>query len=145
MHRLIYRSRCAVHMNWDLVRDLSNSSERNNLELGLTGILLASSSHFLQVIEGNFEDVNAVYRRICQDDRHDELTLIDFSVVDSRLFDGWGMKGIGVFDMNEQLEKQLIQKYGEENGVLLFPLEAWTALALIQDIRLLRDLPEWKH
>ncbi len=145
MYRLIYRSRCALPMNWDLVMDISHSSEANNAQCDVSGILLASQTHFLQVIEGRFEDVNTVFRRICRDDRHDDLNLVDFSPVDSRLFDGWGMKGIGVFDMNADLEKQLVRKYGAENGVLLFPLEAWTALALIQDIRLLRELPEWKH
>ncbi len=31
-----------------------------------------------------------------------------------RLFGGWGMRGIGAFDFNVLIEKQLKDKYGEE-------------------------------
>jgi hypothetical protein len=55
------------------------------------------------------------------------------------------MKGIGVFDFNKQIERQLMEKYGEEDGGIHFPLEEWMALAMIHDIKMMRDLPEWKR
>ena len=54
------------------------------------------------------------------------------------------MKGIGVFDINRDIETELIRKYGEEDGGLRFPLEEWMALALIQDVQLIGGLPTWK-
>ncbi|MGB5438322.1 MAG: BLUF domain-containing protein [Gammaproteobacteria bacterium] len=144
MYRIIYKSRSVAPLNWDIVRGITGASEANNAALGVTGILLASRTHYLQALEGNFEDVNAVFRRIVRDNRHTELSLVSFSVIDARLFGGWGMRGIGAFDFNKQIETELKNKYGAEEDGIHFPLEEWQALAMINDIKMMRDLPEWK-
>ena len=144
MYRMIYKSRSVEPLNWDIVRSITSVSERNNQACGVTGVLLASRSHFMQAVEGNFEDVNAVFRRICRDDRHVELSIIGFTVIDARLFGGWGMRGIGAFDFNQQIEQQMKEKYGEEDGGMRFPLEEWQALGMINDIKMMRELPDWK-
>lgn len=144
MYRMIYKSRSVESLDWDIVRSITTTSERNNEASGLTGVLLASRTHFLQVIEGNFEDLNAVFQRICRDQRHTDLCILGYSVIDARLFGGWGMRGIGTFDFNREIEKDLTDKYGEEEGGIRFPLEEWQALAMINDIKMMRDLPEWK-
>ncbi|MDP1519711.1 BLUF domain-containing protein [Porticoccus litoralis] len=145
MYRIIYKSRSVAPLNWTLVQDIIMSSEPRNEQSGITGVLLASETHFLQALEGKFEDVNALFRRIFRDDRHEELTLISFSVIDARLFRGWGMLGIGTFNLNQEIESELVEKYGEEDGGIRFPLEEWAALSLINDIKLMRELPVWKQ
>ena len=144
MYRLIYKSRSTVALNWDVVKDILHTSEAHNEAHGISGILLATNTHYLQVLEGKFEDVNTAFMNIVRDTRHHDIKLISFSVVDARLFAGWGMKGIGAFDFNKQIERQLMEKYGEEEGGIHFPLEEWMALAMIHDIKMMRDLPEWK-
>ena len=144
MYRMIYRSRSVEPLNWEIVRSITSVSERNNEASGLTGVLLASRSHFMQAIEGNFEDVNAAFRRICRDERHTELSIVGFSITDARLFGGWGMRGIGAFDFNKQIEDELKEKYGEEERSIHFPFEEWQALAMINDIKMMRELPAWK-
>jgi hypothetical protein len=144
MYRLIYKSRSMQALDWDIVRDITTSSEANNQKCGVTGVLIASRTHFLQVLEGNFESVNSVFRRISVDKRHSELSLVSFSVVDARLFGGWGMRGIGAFDFNKRIEDGLKRKYGEEEGGIHFPLEEWQVLAMINDIKMTGDLPPWK-
>ncbi len=144
MYRMIYRSRSVEPLNWEIVRSITSKSEVYNEGVGLTGVLLASRTHFMQAIEGNFEDVNATFRRICRDERHTEISIVHFSVIDARLFGGWGMRGIGAFDFNQKIEKELKDKYGEEEGGIHFPLEEWQALAMINDIKMMRDLPAWK-
>jgi len=145
MYRLIYKSQSAQEMTLDLIRDIATPSEIRNEQAGLTGVLLATRTHYLQVVEGTFEEVNSVFQRIVKDDRHFDLKLIGFSVIDARLFGGWGMRGIGVFDLNSRLESSLKKKYGEEEGGIRFPLEEWAALAFINDIKMMRELPEWKR
>ena len=144
MYRLIYKSRSTVELDWDVIKDILHKSEVNNERSGITGTLLATDTHFLQVFEGRFEDVNTTFMRIVRDTRHTDIKLVSFSVVDARLFSGWGMRGIGVFDFNKDIERQLIGKYGEEDGGIRFPLEEWMALAMVHDINMLGDLPEWK-
>ncbi len=145
MYRIIYKSRSAAPLDWDLVRSITGASEDSNSRCGVTGVLLASRTHFLQVLEGNFEDVNAVFRRIARDDRHTELSIVSFSVVDARLFAGWGMRGIGAFDFNKAIEAELMEKYGQQEGGVHFPLEEWQALAMLNDIKMMQKLPDWKR
>ena len=144
MYRVIYKSRSTQPLNWDIVHDITDKSQANNGACGVTGVLLASRSHFLQALEGNFESVNSVFRRIAKDERHCDLSIISFSVIDARLFGGWGMRGIGAFDFNKTIESELKSKYGDEEDGIRFPLEEWQALAMINDIKMIRSLPSWK-
>ncbi|ARN74818.1 BLUF domain-containing protein [Oceanicoccus sagamiensis] len=145
MYRLVYKSRSAGVIDWDTVEAIMHSSEANNDHNEISGTLLASRTHFLQIIEGKYEDVNDTFMRICHDKRHTRIQLIAFHPVDARLFDGWNMKGIGVFDFNQDIEQTMIEKYGTEEQGVKFPLEEWMVLAMVQDISLYLNIPEWKQ
>lgn len=144
MYRLIYKSRSKNKVDWETVEQIMAESTKCNEQHHLTGVLLATDTHFLQVLEGNFEDLNETFFRIAQDSRHEEMKLISYNMVDARLFSAWGMRGIGVFNFNKDIEQDLMEKYGEEDGGVKFPLEEWMALALINDIRMIGKLPDWK-
>ena len=136
MYRLIYKSRAKQRIDWEFVSELVAGSEDSNQEAGITGVLLATETHFLQVLEGSFDDVNDLFMRIVQDPRLDHIRLIAFDCVDSRLFGGWAMHGVGIFDFNPELVADLVKHYGEEEGSVRFPVENWKALALISDLRM---------
>lgn len=135
MYRLIYKSRANQQIDWDLVQKLIQKSEEKNQDASITGVLLATSTHFLQVLEGSFEEVNELFMHIVRDPRHDQVQLIAFDCVESRLFGGWAMHGVGVFDFNRELIDDLIGQYGEEEGSVRFPVEDWKVLAMISDLR----------
>jgi hypothetical protein len=135
MYRLIYKSRSKETIDWELVNSIIGTSQQGNAELDVSGVLLATRSHFLQVLEGSFEKVNQLYYTIVQDPRHDQVQLISFSCAEERIFNSWTMHGIGVFNFNKELGDRLRQTYGEEDGEVRFPTEDWQALALIADIR----------
>ena len=145
MYRLIYKSRVTRELDWPVIEDILHHSAANNSLAEVTGFLLATRNHFLQVLEGRFEDVNETFFRIARDPRHARIQLLSFEVVDARLFGSWAMKGIGILDANTDLARQLIAKYGEEDGGVRFPLESWLALSMIHDIRAIQELPEWKR
>ena len=136
MYRLIYKSRARQRIDWALVRELIRKSEENNRDAGITGVLLATDTHFLQVLEGGFDEVNELFMHIVRDARHDQVQLIAFDCVESRLFGGWAMHGVGIFDFNRELIDDLIRQYGEEEGSVRFPVEDWKVLALISDLRM---------
>jgi aspartate/glutamate racemase len=135
MYRLIYKSRANRRIDWEFVNELIDASEANNEEAGITGVLLASNTHFLQVLEGGFDEINRLFLRIARDSRHEDVQLISFGCVESRLFGGWAMHAIGIFDFNQGLIDDLIKQYGEEDGSVRFPVEDWKVLALIADLR----------
>jgi hypothetical protein len=135
MYRLIYKSRANQRIDWEFVNGIVATSEDSNKDTGITGVLLATDTHFLQVLEGGFDEVNDLFMSIVRDPRHDTIHLIAFSCVDSRLFGGWAMHGIGIFNFNQSLIADLIEHYGEEEGNVKFPVEDWKTLALISDLR----------
>lgn len=135
MYRLIYKSHSLREIDWEFVDELVAKSEQSNEEAGITGVLLASKTHFLQVLEGDFYEINRLFLRIARDPRHDDVQLISFGCVENRLFGGWSMHAIGIFDFKDELMNDLIDQYGEENGTVRFPVEDWNVLALISDLR----------
>ena len=121
LHSAIYRSRCKGKANWDLVNSILSSSSKNNSSNGITGVLVATETHFLQVLEGEFEALNATLERISRDTRHQEVQMISFAEIEERRFSDWSMHGIGLFDLNSELASSLSKKFGDENGNVRFP------------------------
>ena len=121
LRSVMYKSRCKGLANWDLVESILESSTRNNPANAITGVLVATETHFLQVLEGEFAALNATFERISRDTRHHEVQLISFGEIEERRFADWAMHGIGLFDLNPELAARLSSKYGEDNGNVRFP------------------------
>lgn len=141
MYRMIYKSRAGDRISREMVRGILHESTEQNNARGITGALLATGTHFLQVLEGGFQELNETFMCIARDPRHEKLEIISFGPAHSRLFEGWAMRGIGVFDLNTDLEKDLMEKYGSEEGSVCFPEEEWAALALVNDVRMMSYSP----
>ena len=137
MYRLIYKSKSLGEIDRETVNDILQHSQETNKKNKISGALLATRSHYLQVIEGDFEAVNHTFLNIVTDARHEKVQLIGFGPTNRRLFEGWVMKGFGLFDLNLELEKSLKEKYGEEDGGIRFPTEEWSSLSLMHDIKLM--------
>lgn len=76
MKRIIYKS-CAEP--WLSASDLSTLlgvSRRNNQRTGLTGLLIYTKGHFLQVLEGLDDVVDTTFDRIKSDHRHTHCEVI---------------------------------------------------------------------
>jgi hypothetical protein len=121
LRSLIYKSHCKGLANWDLVNSILASSSRNNPENDITGVLVATETHFLQILEGEFEALYATFERIARDTCHDTVQLISFTEIKERQFADWAMHGIGLFDLNRELKSRLCSKFGEDNGNIRLP------------------------
>ena len=93
---MIYKSRSTGEIDKESIRDILYTSQEMNRKSVITGALLATKSHFLQILEGDFGLVNETFFRIVHDPRHDKVELISFGPVDKRLFDKWTMKAFGI-------------------------------------------------
>lgn len=138
MHRLIYKSRSIlVEVDEETLREILEQSRELNREADITGALIATRTHFLQAIEGDYKEVNQTFFRIAADPRHEELELVSFGPVEGRLFEEWVMKGFGIFDLDPDLETSLKRKFGVEEGGVKLPTEEWSALSLMHDVGVL--------
>ena len=134
MHRLIYRSRATGVIDKETFRNILYTSVELNRKYGVNGALIASRTHYLQFLEGEYEVVEKTYAKIQKDERHKDIQLITFAPVEQILFTGWRMRGFGLFGLNLELEKRLKEKYGVEEGTIRLPDEEAAALAIAMDV-----------
>ncbi|MFC7436354.1 BLUF domain-containing protein [Hydrogenophaga bisanensis] len=100
--RLTYASRARNLGPMD-VKDILESSKRNNQALGVTGALCLSNGIFLQCLEGDRAVVNALYHRILLDPRHQDPAILDFDEVTHRQFSAWSMGLVSAVADNQSL------------------------------------------
>lgn len=141
MYRLIYKSASTGPISKQNLRDILYTSLDQNRADSVNGALIATRSHFLQFLEGDFEEVNETFFRIAKDPRHKDIKLVSFGPVDNALFSEWRMKGFGIFDMNLELENRLKQQYGEEDNSVFLPIDEAKALSLLYEIEIIDKTP----
>ena len=91
--RLIYRSRSriAAEERATALADIFGVARSNNKQAGVTGALLVTDNWFVQALEGDEPTVRRLYEQIRDDARHDEVTEIESTQVDARVFSRWAM------------------------------------------------------
>jgi hypothetical protein len=99
---------------------LLEQSRSNNIEVGITGLLLYMDTllggRFIQMLEGSETEVRKMFDTIIADDRHRGVLLLSSGNADHRQFDYWSM-GFRSFDAKEiennpgftELSKQLFK------------------------------------
>lgn len=101
--QLTYASRTAHILGPGDVKDILQSSLRNNTAVGVTGALCLTNGIFLQQLEGDRAAVNQLYHRIQKDIRHKDTQILDFNEITSRRFGTWSMGLISAVAENRQL------------------------------------------
>lgn len=76
------------------LREILETSKRNNVALGITGILVHGGGMFLQVIEGPQEQVMRQYVKILDDKRHTDCEIVLITICDRRSFPQWSMASL---------------------------------------------------
>jgi hypothetical protein len=66
-------------------------AQTHNAVQGITGVLCQGQGFFFQVLEGERSRVNALYRRICVDKRHQAVDVLHYEEIKERLFAQWSM------------------------------------------------------
>ena len=96
LSRIIYSSQAAPGLGLAQQRAILERARRSNEKLGITGILLYCEGRFVQAIEGERSDVSALFQRISADRRHLQVTLLEVSDEEERLFGEWEMKFVSL-------------------------------------------------
>ena len=93
VYRLIYRSRSVIpeqERRAELGR-LFTAARSHNKKHQITGALLLLGDCFVQTLEGDEDEVQALLARIRADTRHDSLEVLETEIVDGRVFGRWSM------------------------------------------------------
>jgi hypothetical protein len=88
------------------------ASRRNNARQAVVGGLYYGNHRFFQYLEGEEDQVRAVYDRIRQDDRHRHIkTLVD-EPLEQRTFENWSMKYVPqADDVQKMLMRQGMESF----------------------------------
>jgi len=110
--RLVYASTATFQPRWNAtgvephVARILMQSRRNNARAQVGGVLHFGDGYFFQCLEGEREQVNKIYRRIGDDERHRDVELLTLHDIDQRLFSDWSMKYVAI---EKEVEKILRQ------------------------------------
>ena len=91
MLSIVYASSAVRLFNRQELVDLLDYSRDKNVEKEITGMLLYRGGNFIQVIEGEDEDVLQLYENIKADPRHKDVTLLSQDPITTRQFPDWSM------------------------------------------------------
>lgn len=89
--QVIYLSDRAPKCSDEEITKILETSRINNGQKNITGVLLYSKTKFIQVLEGDKNDILALYDEIKKDERHRNVAMISLSPIKERFFPSWQM------------------------------------------------------
>jgi len=129
--RLLYASRARDPITDETLLSILAQSRKNNPESGVTGVLCVGHGNvFIQVLEGGRGEVNQLYGKVLRDDRHIDVTLLEYSEISERRFSGWRM---GRVDLNK-VNAAIVLKYSETPKLDPFEMSGIVALKLLEEL-----------
>jgi len=70
---------------------------------GVASILCCNADNFLQALEGPRNAINTLYNRLTEDNRHKDLTILDYEEISVRRYANWSMGWAGAKQANREL------------------------------------------
>ena len=125
MIQLIYVSTAARRISKDDLQAILLTSIHHNSKKNITGLLLYDQGMFCQALEGEADDVHALFSKILEDDRHTSIIKIFDDEIHTRDFSSWSMKCINL----DHYDKKQIHGYKDfseavHNWNFINPLQA---------------------
>ncbi len=128
--RCLYASRMEKTHSDKMLGDILASSRKNNPGLGVTGVLIAAGDCFIQVLEGGRSQVCTLYNHIARDERHTDVTILDFEEIAQRNFESWSMGEVHL----KQVNTAMLLKYSATASIDPFALSGAATMALLNDL-----------
>ena len=107
--RLIYTSTSLLPQTEDGLRtlhDLLNKARQRNAEHEVTGVLYYDGRKFTQLLEGPPDAVEAIFRPIAVDRRHERVAVKSRAMWPHRSFAGWNMALVAAQDRLDALGEE---------------------------------------
>ncbi|MDA0117824.1 BLUF domain-containing protein [Vibrio sp. T11.5] len=89
--RLVYASTITKGITESDIQNILDVARKNNALVDVTGLLLFNRNYFLQCLEGSRAQVNKIYHQILNDQRHEDILLLDYTEIFEREFGDWSM------------------------------------------------------
>jgi len=116
MYRLVYVSTAKDDIGPDDIGRILDVSQSNNHERYITGFLAHNDRHFMQALEGEYEEVREIYDRILADQRHYGIVQILGEEIEKRAFPEWAMN---YFRVDDQTSGAMVIRHNDPVDGLL--------------------------
>ena len=90
-YELLYTSEARRHFSENELSTLLVEFREANKKVGLTGLLVFNGLHFMQLLEGSKKEIDALFEKICGDERHSNVKLFRTGAIEHRSFARWDM------------------------------------------------------
>ncbi len=104
LEHLVYLSQARHGLNHIDVRAILGSAQVRNRRRDVTGFLLYSGKHFVQVLEGRGSVLDDLVAVIRSDSRHERLCVFSRAPIIQRRFGAWAMGFVQSLDDADELE-----------------------------------------
>lgn len=93
LQTLVYVSRNRVHEHdvHDEISRIEATARHRNEANGITGVLLFSGCHYLQVLEGTADRLDELVDRLARDGRHSDIKIVIREPISHRRYSNWSM------------------------------------------------------
>ena len=125
--RLLYISRSVGPQTSTVTGSILKTSLTNNRINQITGVLCQGVGFFIQVLEGERNNVNELFLKIANDRHHKNVELISFEEVTLRKYPKWLMAHIDLSEMDPMvaLKHPEFDPYSASGKFLNQQLEDW--------------------
>lgn len=128
--RCLYASRAIDPSNVSILNGILATSHRNNVALGITGVLCFDGETFVQLLEGGRQEVSSLYNAIVKDDRHHDIELMIFEEIEQRAFSNWAM---GKVDL-DKVNPSILLRYSDKPKLDPFRSRGFAVLSLLKEL-----------
>lgn len=98
LYTIIYISTPTDRFKHEDLEQLASVAQDFNRSKNITGLLLYSGDHFMQVLEGDYAELTALFASIEKDTRHRDIEVLLGAPTPQRQFPAWSM---GVVDASQ--------------------------------------------
>lgn len=124
MYEIVYTSLATRDLEQAELTALLDHARRANQARGITGMMIYRKREFLQLLEGEQAEVQALYERIARDGRHHQIAKIWDGPITARSFGDWEMAFVAPDDASLQshpgyrdlMDRGLIAASGDSTG-----------------------------
>ncbi len=137
LNRILYISTAVGPITTAVTGTILRSAQRHNPSNGITGVLCQGQGVYLQVLEGERSQVEALYARISQDKRHESMVLRQQEDIRSRRYGKWAMAHIDLVHMPPldaaQSQRPLFDPYTATPEEVMMKMDTLIAAGKVMD------------
>lgn len=94
IEQLIYTSHTTDQFDYADIGKILLKAQQKNVDKDITGALCFLNDYFIQILEGDSDQISALFKIISNDPRHKDIQCIHRADTQQRLFSDWAMRHI---------------------------------------------------